>query len=151
MRQVFPVPLPDMERSFMPDINTLTGHSPANPVRWFEIYVEDMSRARRFYEAVFQKPLTYLPPPMPDLDIYAFTGDHNAQGSTGALIKHPQMQPGGGGTLVYFGCADCAVELQRCLDHGGSVHVPKQSIGPYGFMAIVGDSEGNRIGLHSLA
>ena len=125
--------------------------TPANPVRWFEIYVEDMPRAIRFYEAVFQKPLTSLPPPAPELEIFAFSGGHDLGGSSGALIKHPMMKPGGGGTLVYFGCADCAVELKRCLDHGGTLHVPKTAIGPYGFMAIVGDSEGNSIGLHSMA
>ena len=124
---------------------------PMPAVRWFEIYVTDMPRAVRFYEAVFQAPLQALPPPKPDLEIYAFAGDKTQHGSTGALIKHPMMKPGGGGTLVYFGCADCAVEQQRCIDHGGQVHVAKQSIAPYGFMAIVEDSEGNWIGLHSMA
>ena len=127
-----------------------TTAAPANPIRWFEIYVEDMPRAIGFYEGVFQRPMQPLASPMPDLELYAFMGDPHAAGTTGALIKHPMMKPSGGGTLVYFGCTDCAIEQQRCLDHGGTVHVAKQSIAPYGFMAIVGDSEGNWIGLHSM-
>ena len=125
--------------------------TPMPPVRWFEIYVSDMPRALRFYEAVFQIPLEPLPAPLPDLEMHVFAGDKTQYGCTGALIKHPMLQPGGSGTLIYFGCEDCAVEQQRCLEQGGQVHVAKQSIAPYGFMAIVEDSEGNRIGLHSMA
>lgn len=124
--------------------------TPMPAVRWFEIYVNDMPRAVRFYEAVFQISLKPLPPPKPDLVIYAFDGDQTAPGANGALIKHPIMKPGGCGTLVYFGCADCAIEQQRCVEHGGIVHVAKHSIAPYGHMAVVEDSEGNHIGLHSM-
>jgi len=120
------------------------------PVRWFEIYVTDMPRAVRFYEAVFQVSLKPLPAPKPDLELYAFDGDQTLPGASGALIKHPMMKPGGGGTLVYFSCADCAIEQQRCVEHGGIVHFAKHSIAPYGHMAIVEDSEGNQIGLHSM-
>jgi len=119
-------------------------------IRWFEIYVTDMPRAVRFYEAVFQRTLKPLPPPKPDMELYAFESDQTLYGANGALIKHPMMKPGGGGTLVYFGCADCAVEQQRCIEHGGIVHFAKHAITPYGHMAIVEDSEGNLIGLHSM-
>jgi predicted enzyme related to lactoylglutathione lyase len=59
------------------------------------------------------------------------------------------MQNGGLGTLVYFICTDCAVEESRVVGAGGSVERPKFSIGPYGFIALVKDTEGNLIGLHS--
>jgi len=61
------------------------------------------------------------------------------------------MKPGGGGTLVYFSCADCAIEQQRCVEHGGIVHLAKtfhRALWP--IWAIVEDSEGNQIGLHSM-
>lgn len=124
-----------------------------NPVGWFEIYVQDMHRAQAFYEAVFQIQLAPLPFegaellafPMPARETYAHT-----PGATGALIRLPGCPSGGSGTLVYFSCEDCAVELERALKYGGQLHRGKVSIGPYGFIALVVDSEGNLIGLHSM-
>ena len=52
--------------------------------------------------------------------------------------------------MVYFSCVDCAVEAQLAIDHGGRVFKHKQSIGNNGFIAIIGDTEGNAIGLHSI-
>jgi predicted enzyme related to lactoylglutathione lyase len=57
---------------------------------------------------------------------------------------------GPGGTMVYFSCADCAVEEARAAENGGTVCKGKFPIGEYGFIAIVSDTEGNMIGLHSL-
>jgi predicted enzyme related to lactoylglutathione lyase len=59
------------------------------------------------------------------------------------------MAPGGGGTLIYFSCVDCAVEESRVEAAGGRVLKPKMAIGAYGFISLVLDSEGNTIGLHS--
>jgi predicted enzyme related to lactoylglutathione lyase len=120
-----------------------------NPVGWFEIYVADMARAQKFYEAVFQRPLSPLSPPGADYEMLAFAMDSQGAGASGALVRHPMKGPAEGGTLVYFSCEDCANESARVLAHGGTVHRPKTSIGPFGFIAIVGDTEGNVIGLHS--
>jgi predicted enzyme related to lactoylglutathione lyase len=57
---------------------------------------------------------------------------------------------GGGGTLVYFNCGDCAVEASRVEAAGGRVYKEKFAIGEYGFIAIAADTEGNTIGLHSM-
>ena len=70
-------------------------------------------------------------------------------GACGALVKMEGVAPGGGGTLVYFSCEDCAVEESRVAPAGGHVVRPKFPIGPYGFIALVSDTEGNMIGLHS--
>jgi uncharacterized protein len=124
-----------------------------NPVGWFEIYVDDMSRAKAFYEAVFGSPLTILVNPTADdagLEMWAFPMEMTAPGSSGALCKMEGCQAGGGGTLVYFNCDDCAVEAGRVEANGGSVYKPKMSIGEYGFIAIACDTEGNTIGLHSM-
>ena len=51
--------------------------------------------------------------------------------------------------LVYFSVDDCAAAAARATARGSQVYVGKQSIGEMGFIAIVGDSEGNSIGLHS--
>ena len=123
----------------------------SNPVGWFEIHVADMSRARRFYEAVFSQPLSHLPTDDPGMEIWMFSGDHEGSGASGALVKHPMKSPSTEGVLVYFSCADCAEQAALAQQHGGQVFKAKYSIGPNGFVAIVGDSEGNAIGLHSLA
>ena len=121
-----------------------------NPVGWFEIYVADMAHAKAFYQAVFGQPLTQLANDI-DKDMWAFAGQPNAGGAAGALVKSSDMQPGACGTLVYFSCADVAVEASKAAQAGGKVCQPKMSIGEYGFIAIVQDTEGNTIGLHSLA
>lgn len=118
-----------------------------NPVGWFEIYVQDMDRAKAFYEAVFQCTLTHLP--SPTLEMWAFPYDAAAPGCGGALAKMPDKDSGGGGTIVYFAVEDCAVVVQRVVAAGGTVHLDKMSIGEYGHIALVLDTEGNLIGLHS--
>ena len=118
-----------------------------NPVGWFEIYVQDMDRARRFYEAVFEVSLERLP--APDLEMWAFGMDQDAPGSSGALVK-VQGVPSGGSTMVYFTCEDCATEGGRVAAAGGKVHRDKLSIGQYGFIVLAVDTEGNMFGLYSM-
>lgn len=127
-----------------------------NAVGWFEIYVEDMDRARAFYEAVLGVTLQHLPDPNADAGVPAFAMwmfpvDDDATGASGALVKAQSVAPGMGGTLVYFSCDDCAVEAGRVAAAGGRVERPKMSIGEFGHIALAWDTEGNMIGLHSMA
>ena len=119
-----------------------------NPVIWFEIYVQDMARAKAFYEAVLQVKLERLNGPGPEM--WSFPMAMDKVGAGGALVKMDGVASGGGGTLVYFSCADCAVEAARAAAAGGKVVREKFPIGEYGFIALVQDTEGNVIGLHSL-
>ena len=119
-----------------------------HPVGWFEIYVQDMPRAKAFYQSVFQVELTRLN--SPDLELWGFPMALDAWGAGGALVKMDGVSSGGNSTLVYFSCADCAVETSRVVDAGGQILRDKWSIGEYGFIALIIDTEGNRIGLHSL-
>ncbi len=119
-----------------------------NPVGWFEIYVQDMERAKAFYEAVFQGKLEQIP--TPDLEMWAFPMSEQGYGAAGALAKMEGCASGGSGTLVYFKCEDCAVEAARAAENGGRVFKEKMSIGKYGFIALIFDTEGNMIGLHSM-
>ena len=122
-----------------------------NPVGWFEIYVHDMARARSFYEAVFEVELSRLEAPDgAGIEMWAFPMEMEGPGAGGALTKMDGMTPGLGGVLIYFSCADCAVEAERVEAAGGRVQQGKTSIGQYGHMALVIDSEGNMIGLHSM-
>jgi uncharacterized protein len=133
-----------------------TMDTPRNPVGWFEIYVTDMNRAKAFYENVFQLKMEPLPTPPMDggdggLEMWMFpdSGPELA-GCPGALCKMEGCAAGGGGTLIYFSCEDCAVEAGRVQASGGSLYKEKLSIGQYGFIAIACDTEGNTIGLHSM-
>ncbi len=118
-----------------------------NPVRWFEIYVQDMDRAKAFYETVLDTTLEQLPGP--DLAMLAFPQNPEVSGTTGALLQVPGMPSGGNSTLVYFACEDCAVEAGRVNAAGGNLEREKMSIGEYGFVALAKDPDGNMIGLHS--
>ena len=120
-----------------------------NPVGWFEIYVQDMPRAKAFYETVFQNPLTRLD--NPDLEMWAFPMTLEHYGAGGALVHIPGCPSGGNSTLVYFSCADCGVEAARIVPAGGQIHREKMAIGNYGFIALAVDTEGNMFGLHSMA
>ena len=124
----------------------------ANPVGWFEIYVQDMERAKAFYEAVLRGKLERIPSPTPgpELEMWSFPMSQEGYGASGALVKMDGCASGGSGTLVYFACEDCAVEARRAAEHGGRVFKEKMSIGKYGFIALVFDTEGNMIGLHSM-
>ncbi|MBU3737665.1 MAG: VOC family protein [Rhodoferax sp.] len=123
-----------------------------NPVGWFEIYVQDMHRAKAFYEAVFRGELAELKNPatenQPGMEMWAFPSAMEGYGAGGALVRMEGVLPGGG-TLVYFSCEDCSVEAARAMAHGGKVSRAKTSIGEYGFIALIEDTEGNMIGLHS--
>lgn len=79
-----------------------------------------------------------------------FPMDPEGPGSGGSLIRVPGVPSGGTGTMVYFSCADCAVEEARVADAGGTVERPKVSIGDYGFTSIIKDPDGNLVGLHSM-
>lgn len=120
-----------------------------NPVGWFEIYVQDMARSRAFYEAVLQVRLERLP--VPDLEMWSFPMHPDGSGASGSLIRVPGHPSGGNSTVVYFSCADCAVEAGRVGAAGGRLEHPKMSIGQYGFVAMAYDTEGNLFGLHSMA
>jgi predicted enzyme related to lactoylglutathione lyase len=121
-----------------------------NPVVWFEIYVQEMARARKFYEAVFGLTFTRLDSPIPGMELWSFPMTEGVPGATGALVKMDGKDSGGGGTLIYFSCADCSVETAKAANNGGQVFREKFSIGQYGFIALVYDTEGNMIGLHSM-
>lgn len=122
----------------------------SNPVGWFEIYVHDMPRAKAFYEAVFGQPLFPLPQQAEGgPEMLVFEMNNEGYGAAGALVRMPGFEPGGNSVLVYFSCADCAVEAGKATAAGGQLVKPKTSIGPYGHIALVNDTEGNMIGLHS--
>lgn len=122
-----------------------------NPVGWFEIYVSDMPRAKRFYETVFNMELSLLEDPIDSgIEMQSFSCDAEKYGATGALVKMEGFPAGNNSVLVYFSCEDCAVEESRVESAGGKIERSKFAIGDHGFIALAVDTEGNLFGLHSL-
>lgn len=123
-----------------------------NPVVWFEIYVDDMARARKFYETVLGQKLTDMPMEGAtdyNMVMFPMADDMDAPNASGALVWMDGVKAGANSTVVYFGCDDCAVEESRVVAAGGDIHQSKFSIGEHGFVTLAVDTEGNIFGLHS--
>ncbi len=121
-------------------------------IGFFDIYVDDMERAQKFYETMLNTKLTPMGDPNdPTVEMRGFGDDFSSHGAGGALVKLAHAKPGPGGSMVYFSCDDCAVEAGRVEAAGGAIVAPKYSIGEHGFVTIISDTEGNMIGLHSMA
>lgn len=126
-----------------------------NPGVWFEIYVNDMDRAKSFYETVFSTKLTDMAMSNssdPDMKMFSFpsTMEPVGNGASGALVKMNGMKAGGNGTIIYLGTDDCGVEEARIESAGGKVIKSKENIGKYGFIVLAMDTEGNIFGIHSM-
>lgn len=121
----------------------------SQPVGYFEIPVQDLDRAIRFYEAVFGYKFTRTA--IDGNEMALFPATENSPGITGALAKGPTYVPSLNGSLVYFDTLDLDGLLTRAQAQGAKVLYPKTSIGELGFVAEIQDSEGNRIGLHAPA
>jgi len=120
-----------------------------NVISWFEIYTSDFNRAKQFYTEVFKYKLTDIPMSSDrhsQMQYATFPGNENING---ALVKLDEVKPGGGGTLIYFASEEINAELSRVEAAGGKVLRSKLSVGDFGFIALIEDTEGNLIGLHS--
>jgi hypothetical protein len=118
----------------------------AGVITWFEIPALDVERATRFYSSIIGA--TFERDPL-DAD-HAFFG-HDGEGVGGEVCREQHLRPGAEGVVVYLNAPDGIAEtLARVPAAGGTVVLPKTEIGPHGFIAHILDTEGNRIGLHSL-
>lgn len=119
-------------------------------ISWFEIPVLDMARARKFYETVLTITLNefQVPGNGPLMAMFPAEG-----GINGALVCMPNFYtPSHHGTLVYLNAnPDVQIALNKVPAAGGKVLVPKTLItDEYGFMAVIEDTEGNRVALHNV-
>lgn len=121
----------------------------ANPVGWFEIYVQDMERAKKFYHSVLQTEFRKLTQET-DYEMWAFPMDMTSVGAGGALVRMKGFKSGANSVLIYFKSDDCSVEEKRVVAAGGKIQKPKTAIGEYGFITLAVDSEGNMFGVHSM-
>lgn len=123
-----------------------------NAISWFEIPATDLSRAQKFYETIFNISLNSLD--LQNIKMRMFPIDNPMKGIGGAVVDSggfhkPSVTDG---PLIYLnGNPDVQLILDKVEAAGGKIMVPKTEISPeYGYMAVIIDTEGNRIGLHSV-
>lgn len=118
-----------------------------NALNWFEIPVVDMARAVAFYSTIFDIQLR-ADPASPGYSMAMFPVE---EGVSGALMQGEGYAPSTEGALVYLNGGDNLISiLSRVEAAGGKILLPKTDIGEHGFMAFFLDSEGNKLGLHSM-
>jgi len=118
-----------------------------NPVNWFEIPVTDLGRAKKFYGDLLGHKLEDMQ--MPGSEMATFPMVQGGEFTTGALVKSEYNQPSMSGSVVYFQCEDVDNQIAKVESLGGKVLMPKTSIGEWGFIAHIADTEGNKVALHS--
>ena len=122
--------------------------TPTHALTWFEIPVRDLDRAQRFYEQVLQRPLA-REAMGPRITLAGFPYAQG-QGAGGCLKASADGAPAGHGTIVYLDAGPMLdAAAARVADAGGRVVQPVHAIGPHGCRAVIVDSEGNRLALHS--
>ncbi|WP_372652815.1 VOC family protein [Draconibacterium sp.] len=123
----------------------------SNAVGWFEVPVTNMDRAIKFYETVLDIKLDRNQ--MEPLDMAWFPMTDESYGSAGSLVCHTEYYtPSTNGVVIYFiaHSGDLSNELSRVEEAGDKVLQPKTKISDeYGYMALLIDTEGNRVALHS--
>ncbi len=120
-----------------------------NPVNWFELPVNDMDRAKTFYESILDIKITVQPLGKALMGWFPF--DPQGTGATGTLMKGESYVPSYHGTMVYFSVPEIDDVLARVEQAGGKVINPKFSLGEHGYSGHFEDSEGNRVALHQAA
>lgn len=122
-------------------------------ISWFEIPTENLDRATQFYEIILG--LELQPMDMPGMQMRIFPIDNMMEGVTGVLIKTEDgfHKPSSShGPLVYLNANDGMEDiLSKVESAGGQILQDRMQISPeHGYMAIILDSEGNRIAFHSV-
>jgi hypothetical protein len=121
-------------------------------ISWFEIGTTDLDRATQFYETIFNVKLNPLD--LDNIKMRMFPLDDMMTGVGGALVDSGGFHKPSAtdGPLIYLnGNPDVQIILDRVEAAGGKIMVPKTQISEeYGYMAVIIDTEGNRIGLHSV-
>lgn len=122
-----------------------------NAVSWFEIPTQDLDRAQKFYEAIFQMQMIPLDTPQIKMRMFPL---EDMMGVGGAIVHNKDFyKPSASdGPLVYLnGNPDVQNVLDRIEKAGGKIAVQKTLISAdYGHMAMFIDTEGNRVALHSI-
>lgn len=121
-------------------------------ISWFEIPATDIDRAQQFYETIFNIKMIQMD--MPNMKMRTFPLQDPMKGIGGAIVDSGGFHKPSAtdGPLLYLnGNPDCQIILDRVEAAGGTIIVPKTNITPeYGDMAVILDTEGNRIAFHNI-
>jgi len=115
---------------------------------WVEIPVDDMGRAKAFYERILSMEMQTMR--MGEEEYAFFPAKEESNG--GILVKGPRHTPSRDGVTVYIdGAPDLDTVLSKVAEAGGQVIMEKTYLGDHaGYVGMFLDSEGNRIGLQHL-
>ena len=120
-----------------------------NALNWFEIPAKDILRSKEFYENIFsiEMPVNEIY----DTKMAFFPWESNSGKATGALAESKDHIPGITGTIVYLNAdPDLEQVLKKVEKAGGKILMAKTNIGNNGFIAFLEDTEGNKVGIHSM-
>jgi len=120
-------------------------------ISWFEIPTNDIDRAQKFYETIFDMQMIPLDNPHIQMRLFPIENMMNVGGSI-TFNKEFYKPSATDGVVVYLNAnPDVQIVLDRIEAAGGKIIIPKTQISPeYGYMAMFIDSEGNRVALHSI-
>lgn len=121
-------------------------------LNWFQIPATDVARAKTFYETICGVSLEKLESP-PTVEMWGFPADWRSGEIGGAVVAGEGAVPSATGTVVFLnGNPDLQTVLDRVEGAGGKIMMPKTAIGmDAGYFAMIADTEGNTVGLHSNA
>lgn len=126
----------------MSDLNTKH-----NRIVWCDIHVDDLDRACAFYEGVMG-----IKCPQDTFNDFRFAVMEHDQGNGGCLVpRQPgQARATGSGVMIYLN-VDGRIRdaVKKVSELGGKVVQEVHAIGPHGCRALIEDSEGNAMALHS--
>jgi predicted enzyme related to lactoylglutathione lyase len=124
-----------------------------NALNWFEIPVSDFARAKKFYETIlgYQMPEMQMGEALMGFFLY----DMPAGKVGGAIVYNPVFYtPSANGSLIYLNCQpDLQFVIEKVETAGGKILKGKTIISEeqnLGYWALINDSEGNRVALHSM-
>jgi predicted enzyme related to lactoylglutathione lyase len=120
-----------------------------NALNWFEIPVNDIARAKKFYEDIFSIKMDTME--MMGMQMAFFPMENMSGHVSGGLVQGPMHKPSADGAKIYLnGNPDLDVALSKVEAAGGKVTMPKTKItDDIGYMAFFMDTEGNGVALHS--
>ena len=112
---------------------------------YFEIPVENMNRAMKFYSKVFE--CDFFKDNIHGNEMAFFPFDEKNKGITGALAKGEIYKPSISGSLIYLSTNNLDNTVQKITESGGEILFPKSEVPGYGWVAEFKDCEGNRVAL----
>ena len=114
-----------------------------NRIVWFDLPAADLKRAMNFYSKVLDAEISEE---FPGVAVFS----HDQGEVSGCVFKSEDIQPSDQGALLYFNVNGRLEEaVSAAKECGGNIKEPPHPIGDFGHRALVIDSEGNRIALHS--